>query len=417
MNIRIYPPDGMIEASVDLPYSKSVSARTLMINQIGGFNVDVPVTDCDDIKVLKAGLAAKQGNVSVGDSGTALRFLTAYYAASEGCDVILGGSPRLEERPISTLVDALRELGADVTYAGREGFAPLHIRGKKLRGGETDIDVSISSQFVSALMLVAPLMSSPLKLKFSTEPVSLPYIKMTAAMMEKCGVEPDISFDSIEVPSGNYTSPAVETERDWSAASYWYAVAAISAGWVTLNDMQKKSLQGDSAVIELGERLGVLTAESEDVDGALELSASPELYSRLDADMSATPDLVPALAVASAALAVPFRFTGVQTLHDKESDRIKALVDEALKLGLIFEEERNGVLTWESKRVPIRELPRIKSHGDHRIAMAFAPVSVFVPGIVIEDCEVVAKSYPDFWTHLEAAGFRLEDADKETAEE
>lgn len=412
MNIRILPPDGMLEASVDLPLSKSISARTLVINRIGGFETTAPVSDSDDTRVLADALRHTDGTVNIGHAGTAMRFLTAYYAATDGTDVILEGSERMHERPIAILVDALHSLGADIEYTGREGFPPLHIRGKRLNGGEVMLDPTVSSQYVSALMMVAPLMGAPLTLRFDGEPTSLPYIKMTGALMTEAGVEPDYLYNRIEIANSPYTTPVTHYERDWSAASYWYAISAISAGWVTLNDMGLKSIQGDSAMTTFGERLGVNTAESEDVEGAIELSAGPEQFSRLDADMSDTPDLVPTLAVAAAALGIPFRLSGVHTLRNKETDRLEALRAEALKLGLVFDIERDDVLSWEGARVPMRELPRIATYNDHRMALAFAPLSIFVPGIVIEDAEVVSKSYPSFWSDLEAAGFALLDGDE-----
>lgn len=412
MDLRIFPPDGILEASVDLPKSKSMSARALIINKIQGCNeAGLALSDSDDTQALINGLGQTSGKVDIGPAGTAMRFLTAYYAATPGVDIILDGDERMRRRPIAILVDALRGLGAQIEYAGNEGFAPLKIEGRQLSGGTVALDSTVSSQFISALMMIAPKMTTPLTLLFNAEPTSLPYIKMTAGMMTASGVEPDIEFCKITVPNHPYKSPVTEVERDWSAASYWYAIAALSAGWVTLNDMSVDSLQGDSAIKTYGERLGVITSESEDTEGALELSASPEQFSRLDADMSDTPDLVPTLAIAAAALGIPFRFTGVHTLRTKESDRLKALADEALKLGLVFETESDNVLSWEGKRIPISELQPIDTYGDHRIAMSFAPLSVFLPGIIIRDSEVVSKSYPDFWTQLEEAGFNLVDAE------
>lgn len=411
MNIRIFPPDEMLEASVDLPLSKSIAARSLVINAIGKFEESAPLPDCQDIEVLKNALCMTRGEINIGMSGTAMRFLTAYFAATDGCEIVLTGDERMSLRPVSILVKALREMGASIDYLDKEGFLPLKITGKKLSGCELTIDSTVSSQFISALMLVAPLLDNPLTIRIDGEAVSVPYIKMTAAMMAESGVEPVFRYNGITVPNSAYGRPSLRSERDWSSASYWYAITALSAGWVTLNDISVQSLQGDSELITLGEKFGVLTNPSEDVDGALELSVSPEQFSRLDADMSQTPDLVPALAVTAAVLGIPFRFTGVRNLRDKECDRLTALCQEALKIGRIFEVEGDDILSWEGQHIPVNEMPVFSTHGDHRMAMAFAPVSIFVPGIVIEDYEVVRKSYPDFWTHLEQAGFILEKAD------
>lgn len=408
MDYKIFPPDEILQASVDLPLSKSMSARALLINKIGKFDVDVEVSDSDDTKALIRGLEADHGVVNVDGAGTAMRFLTAYYAAKPGTDIVLEGNERMHLRKIGELVKALRELGADIEYMGTEGYPPLHIRGKKLSGGQVALDPSVSSQYVSALMMIAPMMDDDLTLRFDAEPASMSYIRMTIAMMEQAGVEVERSFNGIEIAHGHYTKPITHIERDWSAASYWYSIAALTAGWVTFNDMTAESVQGDRNMITFGERLGVITAESEDVDGALELSASPEQHSRLDADMSDNPDLVQTLAVAAAALGIPFKFTGVQTLREKETDRLEALRKEALKLGLIFEIDGDKSISWDGQRVPVVEMPRISTYNDHRMAMAFAPLAVFIPGIIIEDIEVVSKSYPEFWTHLEEAGFTFE---------
>ena len=407
MNLRIFPPDNIIEASVDLPLSKSMSARALIINKIGNFNNDIKTSECEDTLALKDGLSISEGSVNVGASGTAMRFLTALYAATENTDVIIDGNERMRQRPIKILVEALRELGANIEYCDKEGFAPLHIRGQKLNGGLLTVDTTVSSQFVSALMMIAPLMKSPLSICFESEPTSLSYIKLTGAMMTEAGVEPEIMHCRIDVPNNDFVHPITAIERDWSAASYWYSISALSAGWVTLNDMHSSSPQGDSIMIKLGERLGVITSESEDIDGALELSASPEQFSRLDIDLSSTPDLTQTLAIASAALGIPFKFQGIHTLRHKETNRIEALRSEALKLGLIFETDGDDIIQWDGRRVPIQEVPRIKTHGDHRMAMSFAPVALYLPGIIIEDVEVVSKSYPEFRTHLEEAGFTL----------
>lgn len=407
MNLQIFPPDGFVEASVDLPFSKSMSARALIINKIGGFDPHIELSDSDDTTALREGLAKTMGTVNIGAAGTAMRFLTAYYAATPGCEVVLDGSERMRERPVGILVDALRALGANIEYVDKEGFPPIAISGRRLTGGEIKLNPGVSSQFISALMMIAPLMSSPLSLVLDGEPTSWPYIKMTAGMMTASGVEPEFLPGGIIIPNTPYTIAVEKVERDWSAASYWYSIAAMSAGCVTLNDMSAQSQQGDRYMTVYGDKLGVMTEDSEDVDGALELAASPEQHSRINADMSDTPDLVQTVAVAAGVLGIPFRFTGVHTLRNKETDRLEALKNEALKLGLIFETEGDDILQWDGRRVQITEIPRISTYNDHRMAMAFAPVAVFIPGLVIENCDVVSKSYPDFWEHLEQAGFEL----------
>lgn len=417
-NIRIFPPEEMIECAVTLPLSKSMSARALIINKIGGFNTDIEVSDSDDTAALSSGLDVLEGKVNVGPAGTAMRFLTAYYAATPGASIVLDGDERMRDRPIGILVDALRDMGADIKYLGNEGFPPLEIHGHVLSGGEINLDATVSSQYISALMMIAPKLAKPLILNFDGEPTSLPYIRMTSAMMTRAGVEPDFLYNRIEIPNRPYTFPIGEIESDWSAASYWYAISAISAGWITLRNMGLNSVQGDSAMIKFGEKIGVTTSVSDEERNALQLSVTPEQFSRLDADMADTPDLVQTLAIAAAALGMPFRFTGVHTLRNKETDRLKALKDEALKLGLIFETEGDDILAWEGKSMPIHELPRFNTYNDHRMAMALAPVSIVLPGIIIEDADVVSKSYPQFWNDLTHAGFIIQEVGDgtETAE-
>lgn len=407
MDYRIFPPEEILECSVTLPLSKSISARALIMRRLAGCTDAYTVADCDDTRSLADALTRSSGEVNIGPAGTAMRFLTAYYAATEGCDITLDGNERMRRRPIRALVDALRELGADIEWAGEEGFAPLHIRGRRLKGGELTMDSSVSSQFVSAILMVAPTMQEPLTLTLDGETVSMPYIKMTVEMMRRAGIDAEINRDVITVAPGKYRPYDEPVERDWSAAAFWYEIAAITAGWVTLPGLCDKSLQGDAVTAALYPRLGVLT---EFEDGAAELSATPDLYSRLDLDMTDTPDLVQAMAVTACAIGVPFRFTGVATLRHKETDRLEALRRELLKIGCVAEIESDNIISWEGQRVPLTEMPVIDTYGDHRMAMAFAPLSVFVPGIIVRDAEVVGKSYPGFWDDMRQAGFTLTDA-------
>lgn len=411
MDYAIFPPEEILETTVRLPLSKSISARLLVINALTPGNNPLPeIADCDDTRALSEALKVHSGKVNIGPAGTAMRFATAFFAATEGCDVVLDGNERMRRRPIAILVDALRSLGADISYAGEEGFAPLHIRGRRLSGGHLDVDASVSSQFLSAMAMVAPLMDNPLDLTLLNPPASLPYLKMTVGMLRLAGVDASLEGMSLSVP--NTTPRPMEdfrVEPDWSAASYWYSIAALTAGWVTLPGLLEESLQGDTRSRVLGERIGVITEfNTEDVIAA-ELSASPELFSRLDDDMQATPDIVPTFVVAAAMLGIPFHFTGIHTLRDKETDRIKALIEQADKLGFVFGCDNDSIY-WDGARHPIFELPAIDTYGDHRMAMAFAPCSVYLPGIVIRNAEVVEKSYPTFWDDLRQAGFRVVDA-------
>lgn len=412
MDYRILPPDEILEATVSLPLSKSISARALIMAALGSSS-PAAVAQCEDTRVLAAALAGNDTTVDVGAAGTAMRFLTAYYASRPGVSVTLDGSPRMRRRPIAPLVNALRELGAQIEYAGEEGFPPLKINGCKLRGGEISVDSSVSSQFISAILMVAPEMEAPLTVNLAGDSVSMPYIRMTVSMMRDRGIDAEIERDTVYVRSGRYRACDKAVERDWSAAAFWYEIAAITAGWVTLSDMHDDSIQGDKALVDIFPRLGVLTEFGD--DGA-ELSATPDLFSRIELDLTDTPDLVQAIAVTACAINVPFRLSGVANLRLKETDRLEALRAELAKIGCIIEIEGDNVIAWEGKRVPLTQMPVIDTYADHRMAMAFAPLSVFIPGIIIRDIEVVEKSYPGFWDDMRSAGFTLTDASEPVAE-
>lgn len=406
MDYRIFPPEEILEATVSLPLSKSVSARALIMGALGA-TVPAEVAQCDDTRALAEALESDATEINIGAAGTAMRFLSAYYSAMPGKTVTLDGSERMRERPIGPLVDTLRSLGAKIEYAGREGFPPLKIEGVRLSGGEISIDASLSSQFVSAVMMVAPTMSQALRLNLAGEKVSLPYIRMTAEMMRRRGIEVDIDRDAVTITPGSYGDCGDAVERDWSAAAFWYEIAAITAGWVTLEDMRPESLQGDSVVAEIYPRLGVVTEWS---DEGAELSATPDLFSRIDLDMTDTPDLVQAVAVTACAIGQPFKLTGVGTLRHKETDRLEALRRELLKFGCVMEIESDNVISWDGHRVPLTETPVVETYNDHRMAMAFAPMAVFLPGMVIRNAEVVNKSYPGYWDAMREAGFTITDA-------
>ncbi len=406
MDYRIFPPEEILEATVSLPLSKSISARALVMSAMGASRPE-HVADCADTDAMVSALASDDDYVNVGAAGTAMRFLTAYFASKPGRSVTLDGCERMRERPIGPLVGALRSVGADISYVGTEGFPPLKINGRRLRGGELAIDPTVSSQFVSAVLMVAPTMEQPLSLHLEGDAVSAPYIRMTVEMMRRRGIEVETGRGYITVATGDYGACDTAIEGDWSAAAFWYEIAAVTAGWVTLDNLCDDSIQGDKALAEIYPRLGVLTEFS---DEGAELSATPDLYSRLDLDLGDTPDIVQALAVTACAIGLPFTFSGVANLRLKETDRLDALCRELLKIGCVVETEGDNVLTWDGRRLPVGEMPVIDTYGDHRMAMAFAPLSVYIPGIVIRDAEVVEKSYPGFWDDLRRAGFTVTDA-------
>lgn len=419
MDYRIFPPDGILEARVDLPLSKSISNRALIINALTpGSSPLQEVAACDDTDVMVSALGSQSDYINVGAAGTAMRFLAAYFAAGarEGT-VVLDGSERMRQRPIGPLVDALRACGAEIEYAGEEGFPPLRITGRRLAGGEISIPASVSSQYISALLMIAPCMERGLTLHLDGEIMSLPYIRMTIAMMKQRGVRAD--FDEREgvvaVAPGKYdASCQLPVEADWSAATFWYEIVALTAGWITLaGGLTERSLQGDAAACRIFGRLGVSTSWEDVEDGDAELSGNPDADARLDLDMRDIPDMAQAVVVTCAMLGTPFSISGLDSLRIKETDRLEALRRELLKTGIsvdIHADILKGLtMSWDGSRRPIAASPEFDTYKDHRMAMAFAPVSVFIPGIIVRDVEVVAKSYPGYWDALREAGFILEE--------
>lgn len=413
MDYKVFPPDELIETTVTLPLTKSGANRALAIAALTPGNARPEnLPDCDDCNAMLAALDSDSSEINIGGAGTAMRFMTALFAATPGRNVVLDGNERMRRRPIGGLVDALRKCGADIEYAGEPGFPPLRICGCRLFGGEVEMDASTSSQFASALLMVGPTMYEGLTLKLTGEIVSAPYIKMTIGMMTEAGAEVTRRDDVIAVAPKPYTTGPCDVSADWSAAAFWYEIQALSSGFITLDNLSLNSKQPDRAGAALFEELGVETEPSEETAG-LDLVATPDMSPRLNRDFSDTPDMVPAVTVACCLLRVPFRFTGLSTLRIKESDRIAALTEELGRLGVIFEESPYDELVWEGRAHPVGEMPRFETHNDHRLAMALAPVALYVPGIVVTDVECVNKSYPRFWDDLRAAGFTLTDPREE----
>ncbi len=420
------------ERQVALPPSKSLAARVLMINALAGGArsedresriVDrCQQTCCDDIEVMAKALASDGDHIDVGASGTAMRFLTAYFACQEGRTVTLDGIPRMRQRPIGPLVDALRQMGASIYYLGDEGFPPLKIAGRELHGGTLTLRGDVSSQFISALLMIAPVVGG-ITLTVEGDIVSRPYIDMTLALMRHYGIDACVVGENqIMVPEGHYVSAPYYLEGDWSAASYWFALKALlPESRIVLSPLFENSIQGDWAIVEMMEPLGVKVHFLE--DGKVTLSCSNchtpplspsilegELASAATADkarlvptyirdMAATPDLVPTLAVTLCLLRVPFTLTGVATLRLKESDRLEALRMELGTLGYSLDVGDNSV-SYDGNHTEIKGEVVLDPHSDHRMAMALSLAATRHPGITIKDAEVVSKSYPSWWKQL-----------------
>ena len=406
MTLQLTAPE-QATARIALPTSKSISNRALLIAALCGNQPSVlhPAL-CDDTSVMVEALSCTGGDINVGAAGTAMRFLTAYFATREGISVTLDGVERMRQRPIGPLVDALRSLGAQIDYLGNEGFPPLRVTGRTMHGGDVVMDGSVSSQFISAVMMILPAIGGG-RIQLTGDIVSMPYIQMTAAVMRDMGGDVEINHDNITIGKG-YAGNDLMVEADWSAAAPWYALAALlPQSHLTLDGLVSDSIQGDAHLVELGAKLGIHSRFAT-TGVTLDTSHFIGCCCSCFADMSGTPDLALQWAVLLCLLERSFRMTGIRTLWHKESNRVEALRDELLKLGYVLKIDGEDAILWYGDRVPVgQQPPVINTHGDHRIAMAFAPAAVRFPGLIIQDAEVVTKSYPSYWRHLEQCGFTI----------
>ena len=412
-----------IDATINLPASKSISNRALVINALAHRNgtdgEDTAIahpdnlSHCDDTDVMVAALRDMPYVINIKAAGTAMRFMTALLSVTPK-EHILTGTERMMHRPISVLVGALRQLGAEIDYASTEGYPPLRIRGKKLEGGKLDIEGNVSSQYISALLMIGPVMEQGLTLHLTGKIISRPYIDLTICTMKEFGADVDwIDGSTIEVKPVPYKSVTFTIENDWSASSYWYEILALLANnsVVTLPGLMDGSRQGDSAIRYIFSMLGVKTEFAEKAllkPNIVTLRAHHRGLPRFDFDFINQPDLAQTVVVTTALMGIPFCFTGLQTLRIKETDRIAALKTEMAKLGYDLDDSEEGTLSWDGKRRQITEMPAIDTYEDHRMAMAFAPACIMFPGLKINNPEVVTKSYPHFWDDLKNAGFDVE---------
>lgn len=403
----IFPPDEFNETSIELPLSKSISNRALVINSLTKDALPFSeIAKCDDTDVMLSALTCDNNSINIGAAGTAMRFLTAYFASQKGRSITLDGSARMRQRPIKALVDALRACGAEIEYIEKEGYPPLLIKGKKLSGGEITLPASISSQYISALLMVAPTMINGLKLTLEGEIISRPYILMTLSMMKTWGVNSEFYGNTISIEPGEYKPTKFDVEGDWSASSYWYEIAALSSEEISIGKLNINSIQGDSHIAEIFKHLGIISSYN---DNTVKLSPSPDFAPRLCLNMSEQPDLAQTIVVTCCLLGIPFHIKGLSTLKIKETDRLSALQCELKKLSFAINIENDSELSWDGERIPVYEMPTIETYNDHRMAMAFAPASIFIPGLKINDIGVVSKSYPLYWEHLRQIGFKIEE--------
>lgn len=401
-----------------LPASKSISNRALIIQALtkGGMMPE-NLSDCDDTEVIIRGLGRQSEIIDIKAAGTAMRFMTAYLSATEGEHTITG-TERMKHRPIGILVDALRYLGAEIEYVGEEGYPPLRIRGRQLEGGTLQIAGDVSSQYISALLMIAPILTKGLELKLMGNIISRPYIDLTLHLMHEFGVAAEWSdFDTIRVKPQPYQQRAYTIESDWSAASYWYEILALTddtQSKVALQGLKDGSRQGDSTVRYIFSLLGIKTSFKEKgVNGMPEalLTRHSRMLNRMDYDFTNQPDLAQTLIAVCPVLGIPFHFTGLGTLKIKETDRIEAMKREMEKLGYILHEEEGTALSWTGERCEPMTQPTIDTYEDHRMAMSFAPLAIKLGEIRINNPEVVSKSYPHYWADLRKAGFKIQQVD------
>jgi 3-phosphoshikimate 1-carboxyvinyltransferase len=412
MNYRISHPTKKINGTIELTASKSESNRALIIQALCEEEFEIRnLATAQDTETLKEILYTPGlQTVNVGPAGTAMRFLTAYYSTRPGIRIITG-SDRMKKRPIGVLVEALRQLGANIEYLEKEGFPPLKVEGRTLRGGEIEIDGNVSSQFISALLLISPALQHGLVIKFKGDVTSRPYINMTLKMLEEFRVYGIWQGNSISVSKQNYHKKSEEdyvynVEGDWSSASYWYAITALAEeADITIKGLKNPSLQGDSIVADVFTFFGVKT---EYIPDGIRLTKMRIKDEHFGFDFSDCPDIAQTVAVTTAGLQIPSFLNGLHTLKIKETDRVTAIQNELKKIGVMVEPVNDNAV----KIIPSEKLNTpgaIQTYDDHRMAMSLAALAMKFDSVTIEQPDVVKKSYPGFWDDLKRLGFVIEE--------
>ena len=404
MNIKIDHLSLRCEGSLRITGSKSETNRLLLLQALfKGFKLE-NISNSDDSKVMQEALESTSEVVDVHHAGTAMRFLTAYFSHLEGHEVVLTGSTRMQERPIKLLVDALRSIGALIVYEKAEGFPPIRIKGKKLLGGAISLPADISSQYISALLLLGPVLEKGLKLNLVGKITSIPYIKMTLTLLNNLGITTSFKDQLIWVGSAKKIKRINQVvESDWSSASYFFSIVALAKkAKISLTSFKKSSLQGDVILLEIYEQLGVSSRFEEDTL-YLKKENKP-LPNSIQLDLTKTPDIAQTIAVSCYGLGVGCDLVGLHTLKIKETDRLEALQVELTKLGATIKVTNESLhLSPDTNFI---ENCSISTYNDHRMAMAFAPLALKIP-LKIEDSSVVSKSYPDFWNDLRKLNFEI----------
>ena len=404
MTVSLSHPSVKCNGKLRITGSKSETNRLLLLQALfSGLSIE-NTSESDDSEVMQAALKDKTDVIDVHHAGTAMRFLTAYFAHLEGREVVLTGSQRMQERPIKILVEALRSIGASITYEKEEGYPPIIIKGKKLTGGTVTLPADISSQYISALLLIGPVLENGIQLDLVGKITSIPYINMTLSLLNNIGVQTEFKGQSIRVaPQKKPRLTTQIVESDWSSASYYFSIVALSdESEIHLTSYKKNSLQGDRVLREIYSKLGV----SSSIEGQTLIlkKEKVDLPNFLEWDLSKAPDIAQTIVVSCYGLGVGCKLRGLHTLKIKETDRLQALYNELTKLGAqVKVTDKSLELAAGSNFVADCSLP---TYNDHRMAMAFAPLALKVP-LIIENAEVVSKSYPTFWKDLEQIKFKI----------
>ncbi len=394
------------KAEVSISGSKSESNRLLILKQLHRALEIENVSDSDDSKYLEKALKTSDGIIDIGHAGTAMRFLTSYFSIQEGREVVLTGSERMQNRPIEILVNALKKLGAQISYEKKIGYPPIKINGTQLTKNKVQIHGNVSSQYISSLMLIASSLPNGLEIELLDNITSVPYINMTLSLLQEIGIEASFVENKINIKPFSFSIPKkITVESDWSSASYFYSIIALSemGSEITLSSYRKNSLQGDSCLIEIYKHFGVATTFKE--NSIVISKVEKTKNNQLKLDLKNAPDIAQTIAVTCFGLGVNCVLTGLHTLKIKETDRLVALENELTKLGAdISVTDHSLELKTSSK---IRSNIQIETYHDHRMAMAFAPLAIKIP-LIILDANVVTKSYRNFWKDLQQIGFQID---------
>lgn len=391
-------------SQLNITGSKSETNRLLLLKALFPNITLANTSNSDDSEVMQKALAGNDEIVDIHHAGTAMRFLTAYFAVNEGREVVMTGSSRMQERPIKILVEALAQLGVEISYEKEVGYPPIRIKGKKVTASKVTLAANVSSQYISALLLVAAKLENGLELTLEGEITSIPYIKMTLALLKDLDIQTSFEGNVIKVyPKESIESKEMVVESDWSSASYFFSLVALAdAAKITLSSYKENSLQGDSELVSLYEKMGVKTTFQNN-QMTLEKQAGFK-YEDVNFELNNTPDIAQTIVVTCLGLGIGCHLTGLHTLKIKETDRLEALRIELTKLGANISVTNDSLTLLPSGE--INQDVHIATYNDHRMAMAFAPLAIKVP-IIIDDAEVVSKSYPDFWNDLKALNFQI----------